>query len=75
MPGTAEKSMRLSSGQELREAYFILDEASDIMISKHSIKIQRPYLGKDQMGAGFHGKYEAAREVTAIIVEDKRTYP
>jgi hypothetical protein len=37
MPGTAEKSMRLSSGQELREAYFILDEASDIMISKHWI--------------------------------------
>jgi hypothetical protein len=75
MPGTAGKSMRLSSGQELREAYFILDDASDIMISKHWIKIQRPYLGKDQMGAGFHGKYGAAREVTAIIVEDKRTYP
>jgi len=75
MPGGEGKSMRLSSGQELKETYFILDEAGDIMTSKHWIKIQRPYLGKDQTGKGFHEKYGAVREVTAIIVEDKRSYP
>jgi len=75
MPGMAGKSMKLSSGQELREAYFILDDAADIMTSKHWIKIQRPYLGKGQTGTSFPEKYRALREVTAIIVEDKRTYP
>ena len=75
VPGVTGKSMKLSSGQELREAYFILDNAADIMTSKHWIKIQRPYLGKGQTGAGLTEKYRAVREVTAIIVEDKRTYP
>jgi hypothetical protein len=75
MPGMAGKSMKLSSGQELREAYFILDDAADIMTSKHWIKIQRPYLGRDQMGQGFHGKSGVFRDVTAIIEEDKRSYP
>jgi hypothetical protein len=75
VPGVTGKSMKLSSGQEFREAYFILDDAADIMTSKHWIKIQRPYLGRSQSGKGFQGKYQALREVTAIIVEDKRTYP
>ena len=44
------------------------------MTSKHWVKIQRPYLGTSQT-AGGPGKYEAVREVTAIIEEDKRTYP
>ncbi len=74
MPGSSGKPMRLSSGQELKEAYFIFDDASDIMTSKHWVKIQRPYLGRSQT-AGGSGKYEAVREVTAIIEEDKRTYP
>ena len=38
------KPIKLSSGQELKEAYFIFDNAADIMTSKHWIKIQRPYL-------------------------------
>lgn len=69
------KPMKLSSGQELREAYFILDDAGDIMTSKHWIKIQRPYVVMGQTGKGFRGKYGAVREITAIIVEDKRSYP
>jgi hypothetical protein len=73
MPGWSGKS-RLSSGQKLEEAYFILDDAADIMTSKHWIKIQRPYVGKGQTKA-FHEKYEAFRDVTAIIVEDNRSYP
>ena len=69
------KSTKLSSGQELKEAYFILDEAGDIMTSNHWIKIQRPYLVRGRTGEGFRGKYEAIRDVTAIIEEDKRSYP
>jgi hypothetical protein len=74
MPGGG-KPIRLSSGQELMEAYFILDEAGDIMTSKHWIKIQRPYLVRGRTGKEFQGKYEAVRNVTAIIEEDKRSYP
>jgi len=75
MPGTGGKPMRLSSGQELKEAYFIFDDAADIMTSKHWIKIQRPYLSRERTKEGFQGKYGAVREVTAIIEEDKRSYP
>jgi hypothetical protein len=75
MPGTGGKPTKLSSGQELKEAYFIFDNAADIMISKHWIKIQRPYLSRERTKEGFQGKYGAVREVTAIIEEDKRSYP
>ena len=67
--------MRLSTGQELQEAYFIIDDAADIMTSKHWIKIQRPYLGRERTREGSQGKFEAVRDVTAIIEEDKRSYP
>ncbi len=75
MPGMVGKSMKPSSALEFREAYFILDDAADITSSKHWIKIQRPYLGKDRDEAGYHGRYGTVREITAIIVEDKRSYP
>jgi hypothetical protein len=75
MPGSSGKPIRLPSGQELKEAYFIFDNAADIMTSKHWIKIQRPYLSRERTKEGFQGKYGAVREVTAIIEEDRRTYP
>ena len=75
MPGTGGKPMRLPSGQELKEAYFIFDNAADIMTSKHWVKIQRPYLVRGRTKEGFQGKYETVRNVTAIIEEDKRTFP
>jgi len=75
MPGMGGKSMKLSSGQELKEAYFIFDNAADPSTSKHWIKIQRPYMSRDRTKEGFQGKYGAVREVTAIIEEDKRSYP
>ena len=75
MPGSSGKPTKLSSGQELKEAYFIFDNAADIMTSKHWIKIQRPYLSRERTKEGSQGKYEAVREVTAIIEEDRRTYP
>lgn len=65
------KPVTLPSGQELKEAYFIFDSAGDLGTSNHWVKIQRPYLGKGQPAE----KYGAAREVTAIIEEDKRSYP
>lgn len=75
IPGREGRSIRLSSGQEIKEAYFILDDGADIMTSKHWIKIQRPYLDKGRTGDPFYGKYERIREVTVIIEEDKRSYP
>lgn len=74
IPGRTGHATKLSSGQELKEAYFIFDTAGDIMTSNHWIKIQYPYLGKDQTKETF-GKYGTTREVTAIIEEDKRSYP
>jgi hypothetical protein len=75
MPGTGGRSIKLSSGQELKEAYFIFDNAGDLSTSKHWIKIQRPYVDKGRTGDPLYGKYEKVREVTAIIEEDKRGYP
>jgi hypothetical protein len=75
VPGSPGKPTKLSTGQELKETYFIFDGAGDIMTSKHWIKIQRPYLSRERTKEGFQGKYGAIREVTAIIEEDKRTYP
>lgn len=69
------KPTKLTSGQELKEAYFILDNSADIMTSNHWIKIQRPYLVRERTQQGFQGKYETVRDVTAIIEEDKRSYP
>ena len=75
VPGMGRNPVKLSSGQELKEAYFILDAAGDLSSSKHWIKIQRPYLDKGRPGDPFYGKSEKTRDVTAIIEEDKRSYP
>ena len=75
MPGGSGKPIRLPSGQELKEAYFILDGANDLSASEHWIKIQRPYIEKGRTGNPFSGPYEKIREVTAIIEEEKTSYP
>jgi hypothetical protein len=75
IPGRTGRVAKLFSGQEFKEAYFIFDNAADIMTSNHWIKIQRPYLGKGSAGDSSYGKYEKVRDVTAIIEEDKRGYP
>jgi len=74
VPGMGRSPVRLSSGQELKEAYFILDAAADPGSSKHWIKIQRPYVDKGKPGDPLYGKYEKTRDVTVIIEEDKRSY-
>jgi len=45
------------------------------MTSKHWVKIQRPYLSREKTRECLQEKYGAVREVTAIIEEDKRSYP
>jgi len=75
IPGGGVNVTKLQTGQELKETYFIFDDAPDIMSSKHWIKIQRPYLVRGRTEKGFQGRYEAIRNVTAIIEEDKRRYP
>ena len=70
IPGSNGKPAKLSSGQEVKEAYFIFDNAADLSTSKHWIKIQWPYLTK----WGIQERFEKIRNVTAIIEEDKRTY-
>ena len=74
VPGMGRSPVKLSSGQEIKEAYFILDTAGDLSSSKHWIKIQRPYVDKGRPGDPLYGKYEKTRDVTAIIEEDKRSY-
>jgi len=75
MAGMGGKSTKLSSGQELKEAYFILDDAGDLSTSEHWIKIQRPYVSRERTREGLQGPYGAVREVTAIMEEEKRSYP
>ncbi len=73
--GGTGKPMKLPSGQEFREAYFIFDNAIDLSTSKHWVRIQRPYLGREQTGVNFQGIHRPARDLTAIIEEDRRSYP
>jgi len=73
MPHQKEgKVKKLPSGQELKEAYFIFDGATDLMNSKLWIKIQRPYIGRAKMGKNFQVEYEDVRDVTAIVASEKR---
>jgi len=72
MPHQKEgKVKKLPSGQELKEAYFIFDGASDLMSSKLWVKVQRPYIGRVKM-EDFQPKYEDVRDVTAIVVAEQK---
>jgi hypothetical protein len=72
MPGRAKgKPKMLPSGQELKEAYFILDGAGDLMSSKLWVKVQRPYIGEIKL-EGRNPKYEDVRDLTAIVVSEKK---
>jgi len=60
---------KLPTGQELRDAFFLLDDAKDLVSSKKWVKIQRPYIG-----AGLaHGSSTAeTRDVTAIVLSQRK---
>lgn len=63
---------KLPSGQELKEAFFIFDGAPDIITSKLWVKIQRPYIGRVEMGKDYQVRYEDIRDITAITVSEQR---
>lgn len=71
MPSHKEP-LKLPSGEVLKEAYFIFDGVADIMSSKLWIKIQRPYIGRVEMGKDFQVKYEDVRDITAITVSEQK---
>ncbi len=65
------RARKLPNGQDLRDAFFILDDAESLPASKLWVKLQRPYLG--QYGLVRRGGPQGAiRDVTAIILTKKK---
>jgi hypothetical protein len=67
MPGQQRGPQKLPGGQELKEAYFIFDNAKDLITSRCWAKVQRPYIGGVKM-EGYTPHYLDIREVTVIIL-------
>jgi hypothetical protein len=65
------RARKLPTGQELRDAFFILDEASALFSSKRWVKIQRPYLGQYGLARGATNPNEI-RDVTAIVLTKQK---
>ncbi len=63
MPGIG-KTRKLSTGQELRQIFFIFDGADDLASSKLWIMVQNPYIA-DQ-------KLKDIRNVTAIVITKRQ---
>jgi hypothetical protein len=61
---------KLPNGQELHDAFFILDNASDLASSKRWVKLQRPYIG--QYGLARNSAGREIRDVTAIVFSAKK---
>lgn len=62
---------KLPNGQELRDAFFILDDAPNLMTSRHWVKIQRPYIGQYGLGRNGIGQSDI-KDVTAIMFSRKK---
>ncbi|MGC9971399.1 MAG: hypothetical protein ABSE56_12505 [Bryobacteraceae bacterium] len=60
---------KLPTGQELRDAFFLLDDAKDLVNSKMWVKIQRPYIGA---GLARGASVAETRDVTAIVVSQRK---
>ncbi len=58
---------KLPNGQELREAFFILDRADTLVSSKNWVKVQRPYIGEFGLSKNGPAKGDI-RDTTAIVV-------
>jgi hypothetical protein len=61
---------KLPNGQELRDAFFILDAGESLAASKNWVKIQRPYIG--QFGLARNSAPTDIRDVTAIVVTKQK---
>lgn len=65
-----KRARKLPNGQELRDAFIMLDNGTNIVTSKMWVKIQRPYIG-----AGLDRKgtpTTAIRDVTAIVLTQRK---
>jgi hypothetical protein len=61
---------KLPNGQELKNAFFILDEGEDLVSSKRWVKVQRPYIG--QYGLTRNAAQNDIRDVTAIVLTKRK---
>jgi hypothetical protein len=65
-------TQKLSNGQEVKWAFFILDGGKDLTHSKYWMKIQRPYIGS--IAQGDAGDFKDVRNVSVIqTVHTSRT--
>lgn len=71
MPGQEVQVRKLPSGQELKESYFIFDEARDLLSAKLWIKIQHPYIGRVEM-EGLNPRFQDIRDITSISVSERK---
>jgi len=65
------RARKLPNGQDLRDAFFILDDGRDLVTSKHWVKIQRPYIGQYGLGRNGAGANDI-KDVTAILLTHKK---
>jgi hypothetical protein len=65
-----KRARKLPNGQELRDAFILLDNEKNIVTSKMWVKIQRPYIGAglDRKGA----PTTEIRDVTAIVLSQRK---
>ena len=65
------RARKLPNGQDLHDAFFILDDGRDLLTSKHWVKIQRPYLGQYGLGRNGAGANDI-KDITAIVLTRKK---
>lgn len=65
-----KRTRKLPTGQELRDAFFLLDDAKDLVTSKMWVKIQRPYIGAGLARGG--NSPSDVRDVTAIVLSQRK---
>lgn len=65
-----KRTRKLPTGQELRDAFFLLDDAKDLVSSRMWVKIQRPYIGAG-LARGDSSAVDV-RDVTAIVLSQRK---
>lgn len=65
------RARKLPNGQELKDAFFILDNAASPADSKLWVKVQRPYLGQYGLARNGGGQ-DQIRDITALVVTKKK---
>lgn len=74
-PLQAPAPQKLPNGQQLRKAFLIFDGAPDLVTSKQWISIQHPFVGAVSRGEGGKVQYQDVRDVTEIILTQKKPVP